>query len=559
MNTVNSNKPLLIVGAGPVGIVLGLQLQRYNIPHRIIEKRLERQTFSKAFAIHSRSLEIFEDLGVFDDVVAQSKLVREMNIYSNGKRLIHYNFEDLDIPHQYVASIPQCTVEKILEQHYVARGGEIERGVDLVALTSAPEGVSATLRRSNAQDIVYHCPYLIACDGNKSSVRELMEQPFPGFDYETQYIIADGNLSWSEDLSAGHVFVASGGYVMFFPLTDGRCRVVVDESTGGINSENLTVDIVNQSIAKKGIHNAKFSDPVWLSVTKFSQRLMNNYRSGNIFFAGDACHVHSPIGGQGLNTGIQDAYNLGWKLAHTLSKNGAESLLASYNIERRPVAKMVLDRTNQQMKLLSVANPMFRFLRDFVVPKIAQTKKFKRNVVSQAAGFLINYTGSALIEKNSDKQSQLVVGSRMPDIKQLDLYSQEKSCRLFTLLQGTHYSLFIFGSSAIKNATELFRDIETLTPDFLRLLGVDSNANLNACTHLDSCFECIVDNEKIIADKLGALPGDFILVRPDGYVAQHLSASQQINVLAYMRKHYPNLFIPKEKFQPYSNKIAETA
>ncbi len=564
MKKFNNKNPLLIVGAGPVGLALGLQLQRYQIPHRIIEKRRERQTFSKAFAIHSRTLEIFEDLGIYDDVIAQSKLVRDMNIYSNGKRLIHYSFEDLDIPHQYVASIPQSTIESILEQHYCANGGVIERNLELTAINTGPDKVSVTLSSQTTLDeaisnIAYDCPYVVACDGSKSAVRELLALPFPGFDYETQYIIADGYLSWNEDLNSGHVFVANGGYVMFFPLPDGRCRVVVDEPTGTINSNNLTAEVVNEYIAKKGITNAKFHNPNWLSVTRFSQRLMDSYRSGNVFFAGDACHVHSPIGGQGLNTGIQDAYNLGWKLAHNLTKSGVESLLTSYSTERRPIAKMVLERTNQQMKLLSLSNPIGRFVRDFVVPKIAQTQKFKRNVVSQAAGFLINYTGSELVENKSDNKSQLVIGSRMPDVKHITLYSEAKTCRLFALLQGTHYSLFVFGGSAIKTVTQIFQDVEEFKPDFFRIFGIDTHTNLNSCSRLDSCFECITDNEKLIAQQLGAKEGDLILVRPDGYVAQHLAKEQQINVLAYMKRFYPDMFAIKMNQHSHLKKMSEIA
>lgn len=538
-------KEVLIVGGGPVGLTLAIQLQRFGIEHRIIDKRSQRQSFSKAFAIHSRTLEVFEDLGLLEQVLDKAVAVDTMSIYSNGKRLIHYTFDVLDIPYQMVASIPQGDIEEILELEYERLGGSLDRGLELTGLETTENGVSVKLinsvsRERSAKTLelkdakTYHYRYLLACDGNKSSVRESLNIPFVGDDYAVPYIIADGMLDWEGNDHSGHVYVANGGYVMFFPLPGGRYRVVVDEPTGTITSENLTTEIVNEYIRQKGINNATFSSPDWLTVTSFRRRIIDNYQFGNIFFAGDACHVHSPIGGQGMNTGIQDAYNLGWKVSHDIRYGASRKLLSSYNPERRPVAEMVLQRTNQQMTLLSVKNPLLRFIRDLIIPRVAGSLKFQKNVVGQAGGFLVDYSEGGIVElpqgrsSKSSSKGGVVVGKRMVDISIFDTISRDGSKRrIFDLLQGTHYSLFLMGDNGLSEAAKKMVNTLYVRRDFLRIYAIVNDFSSPVLRpdrkHIFTEVLCDVDAE--MNDKYGFDNNIILLVRPDGYVALQCSIS----------------------------------
>ncbi len=570
-------KEVLIVGGGPVGLTLAIQLQRFGIEHRIIDKRSQRQTFSKAFAIHSRTLEVFEDLGLLEQVLDKAVAVDTMSIYSNGKRLIHYTFDVLDIPYQMVASIPQGDIEEILESEYERLGGSLDRGLELTGLETTENGVSVKLinsvsleRSANALESkdakIYHYRYLLACDGNKSSVRESLNIPFVGDDYAVPYIIADGMLDWEGNDHSGHVYVANGGYVMFFPLPGGRYRVVVDEPTGTITSENLTTEIVNEYIRKKGISNATFSSPDWLTVTSFRRRIIDNYQSGNIFFAGDACHVHSPIGGQGMNTGIQDAYNLGWKVSHDIRYGASKKLLSSYNTERRPVAEMVLQRTNQQMTLLSVKNPLLRFIRDLIIPRVAGSLKFQKNVVGQAGGFLVDYSNGGIVgfstiqtsqsslrqSKGKSSKENKIVGQRMADIAIFDTVTRHgNKRRIFDLLQGTHYSLFLIGDNGLSAAAKKMTETLFVRHNFLRIFGVVddfSSPDLSPEYHyLFSEILCDVDRE--MSDKHGFDKNSILLVRPDGYVALSCPISDVDHCILYLEDLYCFFYSTQENIE----------
>ncbi|CAM3960177.1 FAD-dependent monooxygenase [Pseudoalteromonas byunsanensis] len=535
MTEFKSNDEVIIVGAGPVGLTSAIQLQRFGIKHRIIDKRLERQPFSKAFAIHSRSLEVFEDMGVLDDIRNKAHFVEGMHIYSNGKRLINYTFDVLDIPYQHVASIPQNVLEEILQQKYEQLGGTVEVGVELIDVKQQDNSVATIFKSADKQESGYFA-YMIAADGIKSEVRTLLDIPFVGSDYKTPYIIADGKLDWHGDDKIGHVYVAGGGYIMFFPLPNGLWRVVVDESTNALTQEQLTPEVVNKYIRDKNIEHASFSDPVWLSIAHFKQRLIDNYNQNNIYFAGDACHVHSPIGGQGLNTGIQDAFNLSWKIAHSLLYGASPILLESYSRERRPVAQMVLDRTNQQMKLLNMANPVLRVLRDLVVPRIASTHKFKTNVVSQAAGFLVDYGDSQLTIAN---QASKLVGKRMPDCTLSDSLSGASE-RLFDLLTGTHYSLLLITNALSDDCDELLRSTPYLTGDFLKAFLISQKpASLeHQSSHSRQCYEHYVDSTGKLQRLTLLGEESALLVRPDGYVAIECSIQDAIKVFDYLGALY---------------------
>lgn len=557
MSNTSENQGVLIVGAGPVGLTIAVQLQRFGVKHRLIDKRRQRQPLSKAFAVHSRTLEVFEDIGLLEAIFKKSVAVDKMSIFSNGKRLIHYSFDILDAPYQMVASIPQCDIEDILEAEYVRLGGKLERGVELKSFENYRDGVHVELEKNIISDnshmsatnlMTESClfRYMLASDGNKSAVREGLNIPFVGEDYTVPYIIADGVLDWDGDDTSGHVYVAGGGYIMFFPLPGGRTRIVVDEPTGTINSNNLTSEVVNQYMLKKGIKNALFSSPGWLTVTPFRRRIIDDYQFGNIFFAGDACHVHSPIGGQGMNTGIQDGYNLAWKIAHKLKFGASDTVLSSYNAERRPVAEMVLRKTDQQMKLLGVGNPLLRFLRDLIIPKIARTTKFQKMVVGQASGFLVDYSASELSCETSSNRTKVSdgsvkVGARMIDASIYDTITRHGSKRrVYDLLQGNHYSLLFFTDNISKELSLKLEQSKFTRSDFMKCFAVVSDFSSPILTSNKSGLfhEVLCDMDGEVRSNYHIQKNSVLLVRPDAYVALQCSISEIDQCISHLENLY---------------------
>ncbi|MGE8469166.1 Pentachlorophenol 4-monooxygenase [compost metagenome] len=537
---------VLIVGAGPVGLLLGIQLQRFGIPHRLIDKRLQRQPFSKAFAIHSRTLEIFEDLGLLGALLERAVQVEQMHIYSKRKRLISYDLGQLQVPFPFTASIAQNTVEDLLEAHYQQAGGHVERGVELLSLEQNEQAVSVTLKGIDADLEQVQCDRLAGCDGGQSDVRQLTGITFDGGIYPQPYIIADGTLAWRGDNSSGHVFTSGDGYLMLFPLPGGKHRVVINCQDPTLTSADLTCEKVNASLQQRGFGDISLSDPVWLSVTTFQHRLASDYSVGRVFLAGDACHVHSPIGGQGLNTGFQDAYNLSWKLAHTLNYGARQALLDSYQAERRPVAQTVLKNTSQQMRMLNVKRPLLRFLRDAVVPKLARTARFQARIVNQATGFQIDYHTSALsVPASTPGTSPLKAGQRMPDALLRD--KAGNALRIFDLLQGTHYSLFVFTGPAADSKNQLDsikRALETSNwpKDFLRtyLMGAPNLTTATAARGLATRY----DLTDTLRETLGVEHGRLLLVRPDGYLALHCPLAEVEQLHRYFALFYPTRRTP---------------
>ncbi|BAV75632.1 oxygenase [Pseudomonas chlororaphis subsp. aurantiaca] len=533
--------PVLIVGAGPVGLLLGLQLQRLGIPHRLIEKRLQRQTFSKAFAIHSRSMEVLEDLGLLEQLLERAVRVAQMNIYSNRRRLITCDLGKLDVPYPFTASIPQNAVEEILETRYLQSGGHIERGTELLELTQDEHFVYAILRDGQARQQHLECSLVVGCDGGQSHVRKESGTAFEGGNYPRPYIIADGTLAWNGDNGSGHVFTSGDGYMMLFPLPEGRHRVVIDCEDLTLTSADLDIDRVNARLHQRGFNDITLSDPVWLSVTTFQHRLAERYRSGRVFLAGDACHVHSPIGGQGLNTGLQDAYNLSWKIAHVLNYDASPALLDSYQAERRPVAQTVLKNTNQQMRMLNMENPLLRFLRDAVVPRLATTRRFQERIVKQATGFQIDYQASPLsTPAASAANTGPAAGQRMPDGPVRE--RSGKARRLFELLKGTHYSLLIFEGQSTGSAgrlEQISRALETANRPGSLLRSYLMRGPATITTSASRGFESRYDITNALRAQLGVEHGGLFLVRPDGYLAIRCELTEVEQLERYFSRFYP--------------------
>jgi 2-polyprenyl-6-methoxyphenol hydroxylase-like FAD-dependent oxidoreductase len=535
-----SHTPVLIVGAGPVGLLMGLQLQRFGIPHRLIERRLKRQSFSKAFAIHSRSLEIFDDLGLLDQVCAKAVRVELVHIYSNRKRLITYNLGKLNVPHPYVASIPQNCIEEILEKRYIELGGYVERGVELKELTQNDHRACATLNDQYGEQQFEECSWVIGCDGGFSFVRNASGIAFDGETYKRPYIIADGTLSWSGDNGVGHVFSVGDGYMMVFPLPGGKHRVVIDSDDINLTNSELNIERVNARLYERGFEDLTLSNPTWLSLTTFHHRLARQYRMGRVFLAGDACHVHSPIGGQGLNTGLQDAYNLSWKIAHVLNHDASQMLLDTYEAERKPVANTVLNKTRQQMRLLNVKHPLLRFLRDAIVPKLASTRRFQNMIMKQAAGFQVEYSTALLAGKTRKITDQgPLTGERMPDGK---LFGQRgNALHLFELLKGTHYSLFIFESLVPDSEVDCLEIANIYNSNhwpshFLRTFLIRNGSLDDVRTH--SSFETVYRITNTLCEDLGAESGGIFLVRPDGYLALRCSVKKHALLDVYFEHFY---------------------
>jgi 2-polyprenyl-6-methoxyphenol hydroxylase-like FAD-dependent oxidoreductase len=408
---------VLIAGGGPTGLVLACDLLRRGADMRIIEKAQQPPTGSRGEGLQPRSLEVFDDLGVLDAVLAESTDYPTIRRYANGNLVwegrMHEPQEPTEsVPYPNIQMIAQPRVEHVLRERLGQLGGRVEQGVELVGFAQDEDGVTATLSTGERLTV----DYLVGADGGRSFVRKHLGVGFEGETYETERMIVGDVRADGLGRDYWHTWAHAskeGKWLAMCPLPGGDIFQIVFPVDADEEPE-LTVDamqrVVDEATGGTGI---RLRDAPWLSLYRPNIRMVDRFRVGRVFLAGDAAHVHSPAGGQGLNTGIQDAYNLGWKLAAVLAGAPAE-LLDTYEEERLPVAAEVLG----------------------ISTRLHNTRSQTRGKETHQLG--ITYRGTTLAGEPSDRDLQ--AGDRAPDA----LCGNET--RLFDLFRGPHFTLLAFGA-----------------------------------------------------------------------------------------------------------------
>jgi 2-polyprenyl-6-methoxyphenol hydroxylase-like FAD-dependent oxidoreductase len=394
---------VLIVGAGPVGLACACELARRGVPARIVDKAAARSTWSKALAVHARTLEALESAGLADRFLAAGAKLRAFNAIAGGERLIHATFDDLDSPFPFVLILPQSETERLLEERLAELGGRVERGAELVGLAQEADGVTARLRGPGGAELEARARWLIGADGAHSAVRHALGLPFEGTAYEETFILADVRLEASLPRDEVHVFLAPEGVLGIFPFPEpGIARLIADvtATAAGDAEASPTLERFQRLLDERGPRGARVTEARWLSAFKFHRRLVPRYRVGRVFLAGDAAHIHSPAGGQGMNTGIQDAQNLAWKLALVAKGGGREGpLLDSYEAERRPIAAATIAATDRFTWLATLHGPLSQSVRNHLVPFLAGFDPVRRKVTRTFAELDLWYPKSPIVEK----------------------------------------------------------------------------------------------------------------------------------------------------------------
>jgi 2-polyprenyl-6-methoxyphenol hydroxylase-like FAD-dependent oxidoreductase len=401
---MNSRTDVFIAGAGPVGLTMATELARYGLSVRIVDKNAHRTDKSKALVLWPRTLELIDRMGpgCTQHFVEAGLKVDGANILSGREEIAGIALTHIDSPYNFVLMIPQSETERLLEEHLGTFGVKAERQVELTQFRAATEGVACTLVHSDGREETAEASWLIGCDGAHSTVRHQLGMEFLGSTLLSDWILADLHLSDVPGAPAVNIFWHAEGVLALFPLHGTRYRVIADvgESSGSIGEGNRpapTVEEVQRVLDVRGPGGIKASEAVWLSSFSINERKVADYRSGCIFLAGDAAHVHSPAGGQGMNTGMQDACNLGWKLA--LVSRGIcapEPLLSSYSAERSAIAKLVLEATGKATAMAVMKGGVKQSIRNHLASLVfgfAPVKHAMANLLSEVA---VAYSDSPL-------------------------------------------------------------------------------------------------------------------------------------------------------------------
>jgi len=343
---------VLIIGAGPAGLMAANELRKRDIDCTLLEKKSERSQLSKALGIQSRTVELFELLNVHEPFLRYGYPGPGAKLHLGGKSPSLVELYYIESRYPYMLVIPQNETEKILEDHLSSMGGNVDRNHEVIEVSQTSEGVS--VKASHEGTIKeYHAKYLLACDGAHSKVRKTLNVPFVGEDEGYTFFHGDVDIPEFNEIYI-NMFLNDRGAAAFFPYKDGSYRVVgMDCSKQGLpHKDELTLEELQGSLNTILPHPPQVENPVWLSHFGTAHRQVPNYREGRVFFVGDAAHIHNPLGGQGMNLGLQDASNIAWKLDLVLKGYANESLLNSYHEERYPIAEDVLKETVNMLRVI---------------------------------------------------------------------------------------------------------------------------------------------------------------------------------------------------------------
>jgi 2-polyprenyl-6-methoxyphenol hydroxylase-like FAD-dependent oxidoreductase len=366
--------PVLIIGAGPTGLVLALWLTRLGVRVRIIDKTAEPGTTSRAVAVQARTLEFYRQVDLADAVVEAGVQVAAANLWVGGAKAARLPLGRLGAglsPFPYALTYPQDAHERLLIERLDALGVEVERPTELIRFDQHPDQVRAVLRRADGSEEVCEAAYLGGCDGAHSAVREGLAVSFPGGTYSGLFYVADVDAAGPAADGEIHVDFEEADFLAVFPLKGaGRLRLIGPVSwEPDRDHRELTFD----DVGKRGVGNLKLAIARvnWFSTYRVHHRVAARFRQGRVFLLGDAAHVHSPVGGQGMNTGIGDAVNLAWKLAGVLTGGAGDGLLATYEPERIGFARRLVATTDRVFTVVTKQGAVARWVRTRLVPLIA--------------------------------------------------------------------------------------------------------------------------------------------------------------------------------------------
>ncbi|HEY4092700.1 MAG TPA: FAD-dependent monooxygenase [Luteibacter sp.] len=412
---------VLITGAGPTGLVLALWLTAQGVKVRIIDKKEGPGDTSRAMVVQARTLELYRQLGLAEPVLAAGNRMVAINMWTRGKHAARLPLQDAGAgisPYPAPLIYPQDHHERVLGERLEAMGVTVERSTELVSLEQGADSVTARLRRADGGEETTTARYLAGCDGARSAVREALGIGFEGGTYRSVFYVADVKLSGMESPDEGHVSLEQGDFVLLLPYgKDGRARLIgtVDDERAD-SAEALTFEDVRQDSINR--LKVTIDEVTWFSTYRVHHRVADTFRRDRVFLLGDAGHVHSPAGGQGMNTGILDAINLAWKLAAVLRGEAPDPLLDTYNTERQGFAHQLVNSTDRGFSLMTSGGGLANFLRVYVMPyaahavfELAAARRAMFKLVSQTE---LAYHGSALSEGEAGKVKG---GDRLPWVR----------------------------------------------------------------------------------------------------------------------------------------------
>ncbi len=442
LKTTRRDCQVLVVGAGPTGLVLAVSLLARGIDTRVIDKGNGFSLESRALVIHGRALEVLDMMGLADRFVDTGWPVRHFTFYADGKRRVSLDLSLNGTRFGFLLDIPQHETEQLLRMRVAELGGTVEPAVELTSLVDEGTGVIASVVDSVGQRRSITSDYVVGCDGAHSRVRQELGLRFDGHPYPQDWLLADVTMDWARPDDEVHAFFTAHGLPLIcFPMRSHQWRVTVPFA-GDREPGPPSLAEIQRLVDQRSPDPVVLSDPTWLANFRCHRRSTKTYRCGHVLLAGDAVHIHTPAGGQGMNTGITDAHNLGWKLALVAAGRAPDSLLDTYGTERAPVAEQVLTLTHKLVQYGTMTSPLKRMLRDAVIPAAAKVRPVHRRAVRRWAQVNVGYSGSPITHPDLSR-GRPRPGERVPD---LPVITADGTSSLFRVLRCGGHVLVVDGA-----------------------------------------------------------------------------------------------------------------
>ncbi|NJO40278.1 MAG: pentachlorophenol monooxygenase [Cyanobacteria bacterium RU_5_0] len=491
---------VMIVGAGPTGLALAGQFVRYGIDFVMIDKREGVTPYSKALGIHARTLEIYEQLGLAQQAVEQGAIAEKARLLKSGEGRAELDLSNLGAgltAYPYVLFLEQSKNEQLLYDYLKRNGKTVRWQTELTSFSQTEEKVTAQVKTVDGTSQRLEANYLVGCDGPKSPVRHALGLEFAGSTFERVFYVADAQIDWHLPHDAVQVCLSKDSLLVFFPLKgENRYRIVgtFPEAFSKDEGDVLYAEI-EQRIQEEVELELDVHDVEWFSTYKVHSRHVSNFSAGRCFLAGDAAHVHTPVGAQGMNTGIQDGYNLAWKLALVLNGKADKTILETYNQERLENAKHLLQTTDRMFEVAASSDWLLAFLRTHVLPLIAPylfrldpVKHFLFPLISQIG---IHYRYSLLSQQAGDEPFKVKAGDRMP-------YFRVEGESIYDKLHQPKFHWLIF-SNTPSDFHALKTELDSLDLDLVDFNFISLDSQIVEAFGVDNAFN--------------------VFLRPDNYIA----------------------------------------
>jgi 2-polyprenyl-6-methoxyphenol hydroxylase-like FAD-dependent oxidoreductase len=491
---------VIIIGAGPTGLSLAVQLMRYNIDFVIFDKKDGVTELSKALVVHARSLEIYDQVGLADRAVVGGEQVQRVALMHDGKTSACLDFSNFGAglsPFPFALIFEQSKNEHLLYEYLQHNGKAVQWQTELESVTQDADAVTVVVKTPSGERRTIAGRYLVGCDGASSPTRQLLGLPFEGSTHPRLFYVADVDMHFAGEAGTLYPVLGYDSFVLMVPMQgENRWRLIgnLPEYEDQIDPEIL-FEAVEPKVKQLVQQPLNITTLHWFSTYKVHTRRADPFSQGRCFLAGDAAHIHSPAGGQGMNTGIQDAYNLAWKLAFVLQGKALASLLDTYNEERVANAKRLLQTTDQFFEVAASDRWYFRFFRDNIFPTLASVvtqfdaaKEFMFPMISQIG---LDYRDSRLSQHQHDHTLQVKAGDRMP-------YFRVDGENVYDQLRSPKFHLILF-TDGQQRYEHLNQEIEFDYGDYID-------------------FHTIPLYPKVV-DLFGSHQSFMVLLRPDHYIA----------------------------------------